>query len=81
MLHLFGHILATAVLFLFVASIAWALGVAITFLNSKHPFHPGVLSALHTVEIWLLYIDILMSGMLLLVGAFRFLRDITGDRL
>ena len=62
------------------ATIAWALGVAISFLESKHPFQPGVLAVLHNVELWLLYIDVFMSGVLLFVGSYRFLREITGDR-
>ena len=74
------HILGSAVLFLVFASVSWALGYAVHLLGMRHPFNPSVLSVLHSVELWLLYIDICLSGMVLLVGAYRFILEIGGRR-
>lgn len=74
------HIVGSAVLFLVFASVSWALGYAVHLLGVRHPFNPSVLSVLHSVELWLLYIDIALSGMVLLVGAYRFILEIGGRK-
>ncbi len=75
-----GHILGSAALFLVVACAAWGLGLAVHVLDAKHPFPERALSLLHSVELWLLYIDVALSGVVLLVGAIRFLMDLGGKR-
>lgn len=74
------HIVGSAVLFLVFASVSWGLGYAVHLLGLHHPFEPGVLNALHRVELWLLYVDIALSGMVLLVGAYRFILEIGGRK-
>lgn len=74
------HILGSAVLFLVFATVSWALGYAVHLLGLRHPFNPAVLNVLHSVEIWLLYVDIILSGMVLLVGAYRFILEIGGRK-
>lgn len=75
-----GHILGSAVLFLVVACVAWGLGLAVHLLNASHPFPPRALALLHNVELWLLYVDVALSVVVLLVGAARFLKDLGGKR-
>ena len=79
-LKLIGHAIGGAVLFLSLAALAWALGVAVAALNAMQPFSPAVLQLLHGVEMGLLYLDIGLSGIVLLVGAFRFVKEISGVR-
>lgn len=78
-MQLIGHLAGGGVLFVTLAFISWALGLGVDTLNGIHPFSPSVLTLLHTVELWVFYIDIALSGIVMLVGAFRFLREMTGD--
>lgn len=77
---LLGHVLGGAALFMGLAAVSWALGVGIDWLNGIHPFNKTVLALLHGVEVAILYLDILLSGIVLLVGAFRFIKEIAGVR-
>lgn len=77
-LHLLGHVLAGAALFLGLAAVSWGLGWAVAALHAIHQFTPAVLQVLHGVEVAILYLDVGLSGMVLLVGAYRFAREITG---
>lgn len=79
-LHLLGHVVGGAALFLGLAAVSWGLGWAVAALNVIHAFHPSVLSLLHGVEVAILYLDLTLSGIVLLIGAFRFVREITGPR-
>lgn len=80
-LKLLGHILGGGVLFSGLLIASWALGWAIDALNGAHPFNPSVLTLLHGVEVAILYLDIFLSGIVLMVGAFRFIKEIAGSRL
>lgn len=80
-LQLLGHVLGGAALFMGLAAVSWGLGWGVAKLHSIHEFNPAVLALLHGVEVAILYLDIALSGIVLLVGAFRFVREITGPRL
>lgn len=76
-LNLLGHVFWGAVLFLSLATVSWGIGWAVSALHAIHAFPPPVLQMLHTGEVAILYLDIGLSGIVLLVGAFRFIREIT----
>ncbi len=80
-LKLLGHVLGGAVLFMGLAAVSWLLGVGVDSLNKIHPFSPSVLELLHGVEVAILYLDIGLSGIVLLVGAVRFIKEIAGVRI
>lgn len=67
-------------MFIALATAAWGVGWTVAFLDSVHSFQPGVLHLLHNVELWLLYIDIGLSGSVLVLGAYRFILEIGGRR-
>ena len=77
-LQLLGHVLGGAALFLGLAAVSWGIGWAVDSLNKLHPFTDAVIKLLHGVEVAILYLDIGLSGIVLLVGAFRFVREIAG---
>lgn len=77
---LMGHVVGGALLFIGIAAISWGLGFAVATLHAIHPFSPAVLDLLNGVEEGLLYLDMGLSGIVLLVGAFRFLKEIVGAR-
>jgi len=80
-IKLIGHAIGSAVLFVSLAALAWLIGWAISALNLIHPFSPAVLDLLSGVELIILYLDFGLSGIVLLVGAYRFVREISGARL
>ncbi|MBC5763327.1 hypothetical protein [Ramlibacter albus] len=73
---LLGHVIGGAVLFLGLAAVSWLIGWGIHALDAIHPFNPSVFALLHGVEVAILYLDIGLSGIVLVVGAFRFIREI-----
>lgn len=77
---LIGHVIGGSILFASIAALAWALGWAIDHLHAIHPFSETVLTLLHGFEVALLYLDFALSGMVLLIGGYRFIREITGER-
>lgn len=75
-IKLLGHVIGGAALFVGLAAVSWGLGWGVDTLNKVHPFNPSVLTLLHGVEVAILYLDIGLSGIVLLVGAFRFIREL-----
>lgn len=78
-LHLVGHVMGGAVLFLAVACVSWGLGYAVEHLHRIHPFPATVLKLLHNFEIGLLWADVLLSGSVILYGVWHFLRQLGGN--
>lgn len=77
---LIGHFIGGSILFASIAALAWLLSWAVDHLNAIHPFSQSVLTLLHGLEVALLYLDFGLSGMVLLIGAYRFIRENTGER-
>ena len=75
---LIGHAIGGAALFLSLAALSWGVGLVVSAMHKVHPFDATVLQVLHGVEIGLLYIDVALSSIVLLLGAFRFVKEITG---
>lgn len=75
---LIGHIAGSTVLFLSIVGATWLIGVTVHWLNDLHAFDPEVLAILTGVEITLVYVDIALSGIVLVVGAFRFIKELSG---
>lgn len=76
-IKLLGHVFGGAALFIGLAAASWALGWGVDTLNKIHPFNPSVLVLLHGVEVAILYLDIGLSGIVLVVGAFRFISELS----
>ncbi len=79
-LKLIGHAIGGALLFASLALLSWLLGWAVAALHAIHPFNDSVLRLLHSTEVGILYLDIGLSVIVLLVGAYRFIREISGVR-
>lgn len=75
-IKLVGHVLGGAILFMSIAFVAWSIGIGVDKLNTIHAFNDSILLVLHLVEKGLLYLDVLLSGIVVLVGASRFLKEI-----
>jgi hypothetical protein len=77
-IKLIGHAIGGAILFAALALLSWALGWAVATLHAVHPFNDTVLRLLHSTEVGILYLDIGLSAIVLLVGAYRFVKEISG---
>lgn len=73
---LIGHVLGGTIIFATLAGLAWLLGWAVSKLHAIEPFSPQILATLHGVEVGLLYLDIGLSGIVVLIGAYRFIKEI-----
>ncbi len=76
---LLGHLSATAVIFVTVFTLGWAISFIVHYLDSIHPFSPRSRDLIEHIEVSLLWIDTGISGLVLLVGASRFVHDVWID--
>ena len=76
LIKLLTHLLGTAVMFSAILVLAWGLSFLVHKLHEAHPFPPAIYSVVTTIELWLVYIDVVISGVVLLFGAVRFLQEI-----
>lgn len=77
-LKLLGHVVGGAALFIGLAAVAWLVGLIIAKMDAMHRFDPSVLAVLHGVEVAILYLDVGLTAIVLITGAVRFIREITG---
>lgn len=79
-LHFIGHMLGTAAIFLSFAVIGWFISIALLFLNSIRPFPAEIWSFLKKFELYLIYGDSVLCALLLVGGAYRFVKQVIGMR-
>jgi hypothetical protein len=72
---LLTHLLGTAVMFGAILLLAWGLAYFVSYLNAKHPFPPAIYSLVTKIEVGLVYIDVIISGVVFVFGAGRFIRE------
>lgn len=73
---LIGHLFGSALIFCTFALLAWGIAVFVHALNSYHEFPVEIYAILTRIEVWLIYVDVLLSGVVLVAGTIRFVRDI-----
>ena len=67
-------------IFLVILFFAWALSFAFKYLNSLSPFPLEVAKLFSEFEIGLFYADVILSGVVLLVGVLRFIWHVIRER-
>ena len=75
---LLGHLLGTAIIFGAFFGIAWAVGYGLHFLDGVHKFPEETYRFISRLELWLVYADALLCTVVLIAGAWRFIRDLLG---
>ena len=75
-----GHLSVGTLIFLVILFFAWALSFAFSYLNSLSPFPLEIAKLFSKFEIDLFYADIILSGVVLLVGVVRFMWDVSRER-
>jgi hypothetical protein len=73
---LIGHLVGTGVIFAFLLGIAWLTSWFLSFLNGIHPFSDDIYHLAAQVELWGFYADILLCGVVVLAGIYRFCIDV-----
>lgn len=80
LLMLIGHLVGTCLIFLIFLSLTWVISYAVSLLDGRHKFPPNVMDIITKVELWLLYIDIMLCTIVLLLGTVRFCMDLVERR-
>jgi hypothetical protein len=78
-LPLMGHLLATALILAVLLTLAWLLSYFSFYLNGIHHFPDEMFKLVDSLELDLMYLDIVVSGIILLIGIWQFVRDILED--
>jgi tellurite resistance protein TehA-like permease len=78
--RLLGHLSVGTLIFLVILFFAWALSFAFKYLNSLNPFPLEIAKLFSKFEIGLFYADIILSGVVLLVGVLQFMWDVVWKR-
>lgn len=73
---LIGHLAATALVFVSLFTFGWLVSWIFSAMNAIHPFADPVWRLVNSLEMWLTYLDLVVSGVVLLAGVVRFFRDL-----
>ena len=75
---LMGHIVGSGALFLCVLLVGWLVSVGVAAMNWIHPLHPSIAAASDNIEVGVFYLDICVSGIVIVKGAYDFITEM-GD--
>lgn len=73
---LVGHLLGTAVIFIALFTIGWLVSVALHALHRYHPFPAEIFKFVTKIELYLVYADSVVSGIVLIAGMVRFCKQL-----
>lgn len=79
-LALVGHLFGTAFVFAALFSIGWLVSVLLYALHKIHPFPDAIFRFVSRMEVYLVYVDATLSGIVLMAGMLRFCRDVLERR-
>lgn len=75
-LSLISHLAGGAAFCLSFAFIVWLVGWGLDWMNDTHPFAPGIYSLVLKVELYLVYIDIVVSSIVVVFSVWQYIRDV-----
>jgi len=73
---LIGHIASSALGFTALFGFGWSVDWVLDLLNATHPFPPDVRAFMSKLALWGVYADAALWAMVLVVGFFRFAREL-----
>lgn len=74
------HIASSAVIFITVFTVCWFVSLRFDSLNAIHRFPPRVYTLIGQLEIWIFYLDCILSGYMLVFGGVKFvIHTLEGD--
>lgn len=68
-----GHMALSAAVFVILFTLGWVIAVCLNHLNTIHGFLPQVYTLVERLEIWLFYLDCVLSGYLVVFTCVNFL--------
>jgi len=80
LLKLIGHLAGTALIFLVFIFLTWVISYAVNGLNTAQKFSQEVFDLITKVEMWLMYVDIVLCSIVLILGTVRFCLDLVENR-
>lgn len=75
-LHLFGHLIGTALIFVTFFVIAWSLSAMVGYLHGIHALPDAIFSFVTKIEIAIVYADAALCLTVLTACTWRFLREL-----
>lgn len=73
---LIGHLIGTAIIFSSVLILGWGVSYLAHFLDGHHKFPDQIYGSVMAFEVGLFWFDVVISSIVLLFGAWRFIREI-----
>ena len=77
-INLIGHLIGSAILFLCFYAIGWMISLAVHWLDTYHSMPKDIADFTSKFELWLVYGDAALCLIVIVAGAFRFIKDL-GD--
>lgn len=77
---LVAHLAGTALVFSAILVFGWSISFLLNYLNSIRNFPPEIFTLVTRLEIGLLYVDIVVSGAVLLLCIVRFVKEVVEGR-
>lgn len=74
------HIIATAIVFALIFTVGWLVSFLLSDLNSIHKFPADMYRLSTRLELWLFYVDCVLSAFVLGVNVVEFVRDLMEDK-
>ena len=72
-LRLIAHLAITSLVFLALMTLVWLVSWAFSTLQARHPFPEELMELFITLKFVLVYLDVLMSSIVLLYGICRYI--------
>ena len=63
-------------MFVFFFVIAWGLSYFVAALDAMHKFPEEIFGIIQRIEVWMVYADAALCGVVLMTGAIRFCTDL-----
>lgn len=80
MLSLLGHLLASAVIFTSLFTMSWLVSLTLHALHRHHPFPEDMFRFVTRIELYLIYVDSVFSGAIVLFGMVRFCKQVIEEK-
>lgn len=77
-LNLIGHLVGSSILFVSFIGLGWIISLFYHWLDGIHKFPQDVSTFITECELYLVYADAVLCGLVILVGAWRFIKEL-GD--
>lgn len=75
-LNLIGHLFGSGILFLSFIGVGWVISIFYHWLDGMHHFQQDVSIFITECELYLVYADAVLCGLVILVGAWRFIKEL-----